>query len=221
MHQSTNKSDAGMPIPLRLACRICNAIIPPLSDIVLSLFGTDDGVIISLENELAEKLGLEVKESSGRGDVVAEVSNRRSTLRDKVFTEFREKMETVHDFADALATCTHCYACQSACPICYCRICFFRTETFEPESERYFRWAEKEDALRMPTEILLYHLTRLNHVSASCVGCGMCESGCPRGLPLTTIFKAVGDSVQQELNYEPGRSTEDEIPIITYREVEK
>jgi len=49
----------------------------------------------------------------------------------------------------------------------------------------------------------------------------MCESGCPRGLPLTTIFKAVGDSVQQELNYEPGRSTEDEIPIITYREVEK
>lgn len=218
MHQSVNTSDAGMPIPLRLACRTCNTITPPFADIILSLFGTDDGVIISLENELAEKLGFEVEGSEGRGDVIAGISNRRSTLRDKVFTEFREKMKTVADFADALATCTRCYACQSACPVCYCRICFFRTETFEPESERYFRWAEKEDALRMPTEILLYHLTRLNHVSASCVGCGMCESSCPRDLPLTTIFKAVGDSVQRELNYEPGRSIEDEIPIHTFKE---
>ena len=130
-------------------------------------------------------------------------------------------MKTVTDFADALATCTQCFACQSACPICHCRICFFRTDTFEPESERYFRWAEKEHALRMPPEILLYHLTRLNHVAASCVGCGLCESACPRGLPLTTIFKTVGDGIQKELNYEPGKSVDDEIPIYTFKEAEK
>lgn len=130
-------------------------------------------------------------------------------------------METVNDFADVLATCTRCYACQSACPICYCRICFFRTETFEPESERYFRWAEKEDALRMPTEILLYHLTRMNHISASCVGCGMCESACSRHLPLTTIFTTVAHDVQEDLQYQPGMSLEDEIPISAFKEPER
>lgn len=220
MHQGIAKSDARLPIPLRSACQICTDITPPLADIILSIFGIEDGFIISLEKELVKKLGLKVKKPPGRPEVIAEIVKRNTAVQDKVFTEFREKMKTVTDFADALATCTRCYACQSACPICYCRICFFRTETFEPESERYFRWAEKGDALRMPPEILLFHLTRLNHIAASCVGCGMCESACPRDLPLTTIFKTVGDAVQKELKYEPGRNLEDEIPISTFKEAE-
>jgi len=218
MHQGITKSDVELPIPLRPACRICNAISPSFADITLSLFGIDDGVIICLEKEMNKKLGLKENKSPGRQKVIAEVEKRNTTVRDKVFTEFREKMKTGTDFADALATCTRCYACQSACPICYCRVCFFRTETFEPESDRYYRWAEREDALRMPTEILLFHLTRLNHMAASCIGCGMCESACPRDLPLTTIFEAVGDGVQKALDYEPGRSVEDEIPTTTFRE---
>jgi len=193
---------------------------PPLADIILSVYGTGEGVIIHLENDLAGKLGLEVMDSTGRQDEITGITDRNTALRDKVFSEFKGKMGSITDFADALATCTRCYACQSACPVCYCRVCFLRTETFEPESERYFRWAEKEDALRMPTEILLYHLTRLNHISASCIGCGLCESACPRDLPLTSIFKTVAHEVQKKLNYRAGRSIEDEIPISTYKESE-
>ena len=89
-----------------------------------------------------------------------------------------------------------------------------------PESERYFRWADHEDPLRMPTEILLFHFTRMNHIAASCVGCGMCESACLRGIPLTTIFEAVGDGVQKVLGYEPGRSLEEEIPTAAFKETE-
>lgn len=215
------RSDTELSIQLRTACQMCVELSHPQADITLSLFGIDDGVIINLEKEHVKKLGLKEKKIPGRQETIAEIVKRKKSVQDKVFAEFREKMKTINDFADALATCTRCYACQSACPICYCRICFFRTETFEPESERYFRWAEKEDALRMPPEILLFHLTRLNHMAASCVGCGMCESACSRNLPLTTIFKAVGDGVQKELEYEPGRSLEDEIPISAFEEAEK
>lgn len=215
----SNPGAESLPISLRPACKMCNFFTPPLEDITLSLFGGEDGIIISLESELADKLGLEVKETPGRQEAINALMNIRIAVREKVFEEFRQKMKTVTDLADSLATCTRCYACSSACPICYCRVCFFRTETFEPESERYFRWAEKEGALRMPTEILLYHLTRLNHMGASCVDCGMCESACPRGLPLTTIFEAVGDGVKKALNYIPGKSLEDEIPIATCGEI--
>jgi len=207
-----------LPFSLRPACKICTFFIPLIEDINLSLYGSNDGVAITLENELAEKLKLEIKELPNRQEVKEALMNHRSAMREQVFAEFRDKMKTVTDLADTLATCIRCYACSAACPVCYCRQCFFRTETFEPESERYFRWAEKEGALRMPTEILLYHLTRLNHMGASCIDCGMCESACPRGIPLTTIFEAVGDGVKKALKYTPGKSLEEEIPIATCRE---
>jgi formate dehydrogenase subunit beta len=71
----------------------------------------------------------------------------------------------------------------------------------------------------MPTEILLFHLTRLNHIGASCIDCGMCESACPQDIPLTTIFEAVGEGVKKVLNYIPGRDLNEEIPITSFKEM--
>jgi len=208
-----------LPISLRPACKMCNSFTPLLSDITLGLFGIEDGVFVSLDDKLAKKLDLEVKEAPDRQQAINQLLDSRTQAREQVFAEFRQRMESIVDFASCLDTCIMCYACSSACPLCYCRVCFFRTDTFEPESERYYRWADREGALRMPTEILLYHLTRLNHVAISCCGCGMCESACPRKLPLTTIFQTVGDGVQKALNYVPGRSVDEEIPLATIPEV--
>jgi formate dehydrogenase subunit beta len=208
-----------MPISLRPACKMCNAFTPLLANITMGLFGVPNGVFVSLDDKLAEQLGLEVKEAPDRQPAIDQFLESQNAAREQVFEEFRERMKTVVDFASCLDTCILCYACSSACPLCYCRICFFRTDTFEPESERYYRWADKEGVLRMPTEILLYHLTRLNHVAISCCGCGMCESACPRKLPLTAIFQTVGDGLQKALNYVPGRSLEEPIPLATLPEV--
>jgi formate dehydrogenase subunit beta len=206
---------------LRSSCQICDVFIPNMGDINLSLLGMDGDILVSLDSELAEKLGLEtVEEPDSRKDVLEDLLNYRKYKREDALDEFKAKMESINNLADILSTCTRCYACQTACPVCYCHVCFFRTETFNPESDRILRWADKEGALRMPTEILLYHLTRLDHIAASCIGCGMCESSCPRGIPLSTLFQTVGDEVQKKLEYVPGRSIEDELPVASFNREE-
>ena len=218
----TDFMDDDESMVLRSSCQICNAFFPQIGDMTLNLIGMEGNILINMDSELAEKLGMEKEEEPpySHQDAVEELRNSRDYKRESCFDEFRDKMESINDFADALATCTRCHACQSACPVCYCRVCFFKTETFAPESERFLRWAEKEGALRMPPEILLFHLTRMNHMAASCIGCGMCESSCPRGLPLSTMFQAVGEEVQKKLEYVPGRSVDEPIPISTFKEGE-
>lgn len=201
-------------IPLRPACQMCESPIPHGADITLGLIGVEGEIVITLESELAKKLGLVEGETPNREDAIAKLVEVRSKARDKAFTEFREGVKDITGFADKFATCILCYGCSMACPICYCKECFLRTETFRPESERYFDWAERKGALKMPTDVLLYQLTRLNHMVASCVGCGMCESACPSKIPLATIFRAVGEGVQKMLDYTPGRSLEDELPLL-------
>jgi len=181
----------------------------------------EGGILITLDSELASKLGLEEGEAPQREEAVTKLVEARTAARDQAFAEFRETAKSITDFADQFATCIRCYTCSVACPICFCKECVFRTETFEPESERYFQGMQRKGALRMPSETLLYQLTRLNHMVASCVGCGMCESACPSNLPLTVIFRSVGDGVQKMLNYTPGRSLEDELPpLAIFREGE-
>lgn len=206
---------------LRLACQICERPIPEGADITLGLIGVEDGILVTLDSELAARLGLTGGEAPRREEAVSRLVEARTAARDKAFAEFREATKTIADFADQFATCIRCYTCSVACPICFCKECVFRTETFAPESERYFVGAQRKGALRMPSETLLYQLTRLNHMVASCVGCGMCESACPSNLPLTVIFRAVGEGVQKMLNYTPGRSLEDKLPpLAIFREGE-
>jgi formate dehydrogenase subunit beta len=207
--------------PLRTACQICEFPTPMGADITLGLIGVEDGVLITLDSELASRLELAEGEAPQREEAVAKLVEARTAARDQAFAEFREASQSIADFADQFATCIRCYTCSVACPICFCKECVFRTETFEPESERYFQGMQRKGALRMPSETLLYQLTRLNHMVASCVGCGMCESACPNNLPLTVIFRSVGDGVQKMLNYTPGRSLEDELPpLAIFREGE-
>ncbi len=207
--------------PMRTACQICEFPTPVGADITLGLIGVGDGILVTLDSELAARLGLAEGEAPHREEAVARLVEARTANRDQVFAEFREATKSIADFADQFTTCIRCYTCSVACPICFCKECVFRTETFEPESERYFQAMQRKGALRMPSETLLYQLTRLNHMVASCVGCGLCESACPNNLPLTVIFRSVGDGVQKMLNYTPGRSLEDELPpLAIFREGE-
>ncbi len=72
----------------------------------------------------------------------------------------------------------------------------------------------------MPPDKLLFHLTRMNHVAMSCVACGQCEAACPNGIPLGRLYQRISSAVQAGLDYEAGRSLDEELPLTTYQEEE-
>jgi formate dehydrogenase subunit beta len=217
----------------RAACRMCEKpvpggpnVYPP--DITIGLLGVDPSkqILIEASDDLMEKLGLEANVGqvgnlpARRKEVIERLIAERMAERDKLFAAFRKRVTGMDGLLAEFSTCIRCYNCMGACPICYCKECIFRTPTFDHASPQYFRWAERKGAIRLPTDTLLFHLTRLNHMATSCVGCGMCESACPSDLPVALIFRAVGQETQAIFEYHPGRSLEEEVPVATFREDE-
>jgi formate dehydrogenase subunit beta len=210
----------------RAACQICEYPIPMNVDINVALIGVDTGTMILLEmepdigKEVLEKLELQEGEAPARKEAVAKLVAAREQRREKAFAQFNDAVSDIAGLLGQFATCITCHNCATACPICYCRECLFETDTFRHPSERYLMWAGRKGATRMPSDTLLYQLTRMNHMASSCVGCGMCESACPSDLPLGVIFRAVGQKVQELFDYLPGRSLDEELPVATFKEDE-
>ena len=207
---------------LRDACQMCEKPHVETADIVLELFGADltTGIPVSLPDEMGEKLGLVSAEGNGtRAEVVEQVVAARTQARDARFAEIRQRLEQ-EGIEGVFAACVRCHNCMSVCPSCYCKTCLFKSPVFDHEPAQYVNWAKRKGAYRLPADTMLFHLTRLNHMVLSCIGCGMCTSGCPADLPVGTVFRAVGQQVQELFEYIPGRSVEDLLPLVTFREDE-
>ncbi len=144
----------------------------------------------------------------------------REKEREKILQETGQRIGSLSGMMAELSGCRLCYNCRRACPICYCRECIFSTLTFEHHPDQYLRWARRKGAIKMPTDTLLFHVTRMNHMVTSCVSCGQCSSACPNELPIAEIFATVGRKVQEVFDYVPGRSIEDELPLATFKEEE-
>jgi formate dehydrogenase subunit beta len=211
----------------RDACQMCEQPHFEGADITLELFGADltTGVPISLPEEMAgiriaEKLGLaEVPEDERRAKVVGKIVAARTQVRDARFAEMRERLEQ-EGVEGVLAACVRCHNCMTVCPICYCKTCLFKSPVFDHEPMQYMNWARRKGAYRLPADTMLFHLTRLNHMVLSCIGCGMCTSGCPAELPVGRVFRTIGQQVQAEFDYVPGRDVEEPLPLVTFREDE-
>jgi len=208
----------------REGCRICERPVPEGDHVAvtLGLFGVDDGqIMVSARQDVADTLGLEdTGEPAGRRTVVDKLIAARTEARDAAFAEFRERVGSVEGLLAEFSTCIRCHNCMINCPICYCKECVFRTATFDHESDLYYRWADRRGAVRMLPDTVLFHLTRLNHMVTSCVGCGVCTDVCPSDISVGTIFRTVGEKTQAIFDYTPGLSLEDEVPLTTFREDE-
>jgi formate dehydrogenase subunit beta len=212
----------------RPACQMCEFPTPEGDHVplVVGLLGLEpDQLFLRASGELAQALGLDrASESGGRRAARQEVVDRliaaRTEARDAAFAEQRALTRSMDGLMAQFATCIRCHNCQINCPICYCPECIFRTPTFDHDAQTYYNWATRKGSVRMLADTTLFHLTRLNHMVTSCIGCGMCTQVCPADIPVGTIFRAVGEKVQAIFDYHPGRSLDEPAPVQEFREDE-
>jgi formate dehydrogenase subunit beta len=211
-------------LAFRAACQMCEQPLPEGDhvDLAIGLVGVEKGKVhLRAREDLAESLELMGNgPPAGRAEATDKLISARTQARDTVFAGFRERVNSMDGLLQEFSTCIRCYNCMINCPICYCKECIFRTPTFEHESQLYYQWAERKGTVRMLPDTLLFHLTRLNHMVTSCVGCGLCTEACPVEIPVGTVFRAVGERAQAIFDYHPGRSLEDAAPVQEFREDE-
>lgn len=209
---------------IRKSCAMCGHIEAEHAQISIGWAGLDPaaGLLIRMDEQLVGQLTnlTETGENPAREQTIGRIRAARETYKEQQLQEFMARIKDLSAMADELAGCLRCYNCRQACPICFCQECVFNSQLFKHSPEDYLGLAGLKGAIEMPTDTLLFHLTRTNHMGLSCVGCGQCESACPAKLPLSLLFQAAGKKIQDIFGYVPGRSIDEILPQTTYQENE-
>jgi formate dehydrogenase subunit beta len=214
-------------VDLAPACKACEQPIPANADIAIGLYGMDvnDHLLVQAQTPAGEDLAGSLRmpkaqEPPGRKNAIDALIKERTDFRDRMFAETEAATDSLEKLTTYLANCVNCYNCRVACPVCYCKECVFVTDVFNHEPSQYLRWAERKGAIKMPTDTVFYHLTRMAHMSTACVGCGQCSNACPNDIPVMELFRLVAERTQEGFQYRAGRSLEEKPPLSEFREDE-
>jgi len=207
------------------ACRACEFPVPPHSDLHIGFLGCDGVMTVEVRSpagrEAVDSLKLAPFEMpDSRRAALETLLARRVGSRDEMFAATQAAIDGIDKAAAYFADCINCYNCRVACPVCYCKECVFVTDVFNHEPAQYLQWAERSGVLKLPTDTLFYHLTRLAHMSTACVGCGQCSNACPNDIPVMEVFRTVAHHTQQAFGYEAGRDLEEAPPLSVFKESE-
>jgi len=217
--------EQGELIPdVRPACKACTYFVPYNSDITLSLLGTkniDEQSVLFLNTDKGESFVEGISGQFGEEELdsaaVEQIRNKRQAEKQKLYDEVETKSLGIDDLTKTFSRCIDCHNCSKVCPVCYCHMCFFDTEVSEYGPVHYETELEKMGYVSMLSDTVFYHLVRLFHVSASCVGCGLCADVCPANIPLWALSLKTGEAVQKAFDYLPGKDIEEGIPITTFK----
>lgn len=223
----SGNNDGAEGLELAAACKACEHPVPDAADIVIGLFGVDIDTYLLVQTQsptgedIIDRVGLPLtEEPSSRKEAVSQWIEKRITYRDRMFEETAEATNTLEKLTRYLAGCVNCYNCRVACPVCYCKECVFVTDVFDHDPSQYLQWSRRKGAIKMPTDTVFYHMTRLAHMSTACVGCGQCSNACPNDIPVMELFRTVSRNTQKAFGYEAGRDVNEDPPLSVFREEE-
>lgn len=207
---------------LRPACQGCTEFVPYTADLVLSpstegrwalTAGSEEG------GRLLEKAFPDMPVAETDQTVLVSMMESRKVGRAEVLSHEAD-VNGLPDLVKVFGRCIGCHACSKACPICYCTLCTFESARMEERIDQSKGQLEVKGGMRVPTGTLLFHIGRMGHMAVSCVACGCCEDVCPVGIPVSLLFKKVGEAVQARFEYVPGRDVKEALPINTFQPME-
>jgi formate dehydrogenase subunit beta len=206
------------------ACRVCEHPIPEGVDLAILLFGADLTTQLPIQAQteageaLLERLALPAAPlPQQRSQIVTALVEARTGARDLMAAATQEATSSLEKLSAYLAGCVNCYNCRVACPVCYCRECVFVTDVFEHDPLQYLGWAKRRGSVKMPTDTLFYHLTRMAHMSTACVGCGQCSNACPNDVPVMELFRTVALRTQAAFDYAAGKDVNERPPLSEFK----
>ncbi len=207
-------------------CGICVDFSLVDSDIHLGLIGLAGESALLIPNSekgaaLLEAMGIACEEdTSGWMQAVSGLKAEREDKRSKALAETGASLQGFDGLHAAFADCVGCHNCQSACPICYCRQCYFDSEVARRDPAALLDTAIARGGIAFPGDRVMFHTGRMAHMSLSCVSCGQCSDACPVSIPVADIFSYMADLTQATFEYAAGRDDGEPLPLRQYREDE-
>ncbi len=208
------------PRPL---CAICEDFTGDVADIEVQFVGLQGTKVVAKTERglsLLKEIGWDQEvEDSERGEI-ERIKEERVKSRESFRKDFHSMVDSPEKLLDVLSSCINCHNCRRVCPICFCRECFFDSSALKVSPHLYIERAKRRGGLRFLPDTLLFHLGRMNHMSLSCVSCGMCEDACPNMVPVGRLFSLVSERTRAIFDYKPGRDINEPIPYLEFREEE-
>jgi formate dehydrogenase subunit beta len=211
----------------RPICRSCEEFLPYSADITVDLIGNsnlDKQCVMYLNSKQGEEIAKffegNISDKNIDNKKLDELRNKRGIEKKKLFDEIDKKMSGIDGLIDIFGKCISCHGCMRVCPICYCTLCEFESSDVEYKPSNYESELKKRKGVRVPPGTVFFHVGRMLHMGMSCVACGACDDVCPVDIPVSMIFKKVGESIQKMFDYLPGKNVDDDIPLLTFEKNE-
>jgi len=211
---------------MRPICQICDKSSMIAADIHLGTLGAKkDTVFVILNSDkgssVLEKLGINAKESIESWQAKTQaISQEKLKKRKKAHIELHKKVGGIDNLTETFSQCINCHNCMSVCPICFCRLCYFDSDKVKHTADDYLQQAERKGSIRFLPDTTLFQMGRMMHMSLNCVSCGACEDACPVDIPVAQVFSMIADETQKMFDYVSGRSLDEPLPLVVYKEEE-
>ena len=205
---------------IRPACNTCVHFKGDGADISLDLFNKEIIALTGKGEEFLNGLNIKFTKEFKEGSNFKSIAELREKNFKQLIKEQKKFFKTEESIIEYFDKCIGCFACRNACPVCYCKQCYFASETFKYYPDSIAKKLDKKGALRLPMDRITFHLGRVTHMATCCVGCGMCEDVCPVNIKVSQFFKYTSADIQNTFEYTPGINREVTLPLLTFREEE-